>query len=102
MRSSTRLEQSVTPRAFVSISCAPDGETAPDAYRRTRRTLSVGRDRLVADHSSCDYRAYVVQEPAMSRMPSVLMLIVPGLLAAFAGSAISAPDKYTLQVPGGL
>ncbi|MEI9902085.1 MAG: cytochrome P460 family protein [Hyphomicrobium sp.] len=26
----------------------------------------------------------------------------PGLVAAFAGSAISAPDKYTLQVPGGL
>lgn len=38
----------------------------------------------------------------MSRLPSALMLIVPGLLAAFAGSAISAPDKYTLQVPGGL
>ena len=30
------------------------------------------------------------------------MLIVPGLLAAIAGSAISAPDKYTLQVPNGL
>ena len=38
----------------------------------------------------------------MSRMPSALMLIVPGLLAALAGSAISAPDKYTLQVPNGL
>src|SRR5688572_15359103 len=102
MRSSTRLEPSLNPRAIVSISCAPDGETAPDAYRRTRRTLSVGRDRLVSDLPACDYRASIVQEPAMSRMPSALMLIVPGLLAAFAGSAISAPDKYTLQVPGGL
>jgi hypothetical protein len=44
----------------------------------------------------------VVQEFAMSRMPSVLMLIVPGMIAAVAGSAISAPDKYTLQVPNGL
>jgi hypothetical protein len=43
-----------------------------------------------------------MQEFAMSRMPSALMLIVPGLLAALAGSAISAPDKYTLQVPNGL
>lgn len=38
----------------------------------------------------------------MPRVPAVLMLIVPGLVAALAGSAISAPDKYTLQVPGGL
>jgi hypothetical protein len=44
----------------------------------------------------------VVQEFAMSRMPSVLMLIVPGMIAAVAGSAISAPDKNTLQVPNGL
>ena len=38
----------------------------------------------------------------MSRMPSVLMLIIPGMIAAVAGSAISAPDKNTLQVPNGL
>ncbi len=38
----------------------------------------------------------------MSRIPAALLLIIPGLVAAFAGSAISAPDKYTLQVPGGL
>jgi hypothetical protein len=38
----------------------------------------------------------------MRKIPVTLMLIVPGLLAAVAGSAISAPDKYTLQVPDGL
>ncbi len=38
----------------------------------------------------------------MSRIPSWLVVIVPGVLAVLAGSAISAPDKYTLQVPGGL
>jgi hypothetical protein len=38
----------------------------------------------------------------MPRLPSRLLLIVPTLFAVMAGSAISAPDKYTLQVPGGL
>lgn len=38
----------------------------------------------------------------MARIPAALLLIIPGLIAALAGSAISAPDKYTLQVPGGL
>jgi hypothetical protein len=39
---------------------------------------------------------------SMPRIPSWLVVIVPGMLAVLAGSAISAPDKYTLQVPGGL
>jgi hypothetical protein len=38
----------------------------------------------------------------MPRIPSWLVVIVPGVLAILAGSAISAPDKYTLEVPGGL
>jgi hypothetical protein len=37
----------------------------------------------------------------MTRIPSWLV-IIPGALAVLAGAAISAPDKYTLQVPGGL
>src|SRR6185312_8568178 len=69
---------------------------------RDATDMGVGRDRLASDRPACDYRLPIVQEFAMSRMPSALMLIVPGLLAALAGSAISAPDKYSLQVPNGL
>jgi hypothetical protein len=38
----------------------------------------------------------------MPRGSSSLILIVPGALAVLAGSAISAQDRYTLQVPNGL
>ena len=38
----------------------------------------------------------------MTRIRSWLMLIVPGVLAILAGSAISAQDKYTVEVPNGL
>ncbi len=38
----------------------------------------------------------------MPRLPIALMVIVPGLFAALAGGAISAPDKDALQIPGGL
>src|SRR5512134_3283914 len=38
----------------------------------------------------------------MSRVRASLLLIVPAMLAALAGAAISAQDRYTLQVPGGL
>ena len=38
----------------------------------------------------------------MSRVRSSLLVIAPALLAVLAGAAISAQDKYTLQVPGGL
>jgi hypothetical protein len=38
----------------------------------------------------------------MSRLRSSLLVIAPALLAVLAGAAISAPDKYTVQVPGGL
>ena len=31
-----------------------------------------------------------------------LLLIIPGVLAVLSGAAISAQDKYTVQVPGGL
>jgi hypothetical protein len=31
-----------------------------------------------------------------------LLLIIPGVLVVLGGAAISAQDKYTLQVPGGL
>src|SRR6478609_9576476 len=33
---------------------------------------------------------------------SLLLLIIPGVLVVLSGGAISAQDKYTLQVPGGL
>ena len=38
----------------------------------------------------------------MKRIPSWVIVIVPGLLAILGGKAISAPDKYTVKVPGGL
>jgi hypothetical protein len=38
----------------------------------------------------------------MTRIPSWLLLIIPGVLVILSGAAISAQDKYTLQVPGGL
>jgi hypothetical protein len=39
---------------------------------------------------------------SMTRIPSWLIVIVAAALAVFGGRAISAQDKYTLQVPGGL
>ncbi len=38
----------------------------------------------------------------MTKIPSWLVVIVPGVLAALTCSAISAPDKYSVQVPDGL
>ena len=38
----------------------------------------------------------------MTRFPSWLIVIIPGVLAVLGGSAISAQDKYTVQVPDGL
>jgi Cytochrome P460 len=38
----------------------------------------------------------------MTRIPFWLLLIIPGVLVVLGGAAISAQDKYTLQVPGGL
>ena len=38
----------------------------------------------------------------MTRIPSWLLLIILGALVVLSGAAISAQDKYTLQVPGGL
>jgi hypothetical protein len=38
----------------------------------------------------------------MTRIPFWLMLLISVVLAVSAGSAISAQDKYTVQVPGGL
>ena len=38
----------------------------------------------------------------MSRLRSSLILIAPAMLAVLAGAAISAQDRYSLQVPGGL
>ena len=38
----------------------------------------------------------------MSRLRASLLVIVPALLAVLAGAAISAQDKYTVKVPGGL
>jgi hypothetical protein len=38
----------------------------------------------------------------MTRIPSWLIVIIPGVLAVLGGRAISAQDKYTLQVPNGL
>ena len=38
----------------------------------------------------------------MKRIPYVAFLIIAGLLAVLGGSAISAQDRYTVKVPGGL
>ena len=38
----------------------------------------------------------------MMKIPSWLIVTVPGILAVLAGAAISAQDKYTVAVPGGL
>lgn len=38
----------------------------------------------------------------MTRISILLMTIIAGLFAALAGKAISAQDKYTVQVPNGL
>jgi hypothetical protein len=38
----------------------------------------------------------------MTKIPSRLLLIIPGVLAVLEGAAISAQDKYSVQVPGGL
>src|SRR4051812_46380343 len=38
----------------------------------------------------------------MTRIPSWLMATVAAVLAVLGGRAISAQDKYTVQVPGGL
>jgi hypothetical protein len=38
----------------------------------------------------------------MTRVPFWLMLLISVVLPVLGGSAISAQDKYTVQVPGGL
>ena len=38
----------------------------------------------------------------MTKIPYWLLLIMPGVLAVVSGAALSAQDKYTVQVPGGL
>src|SRR5262245_14145524 len=38
----------------------------------------------------------------MTKSPFWPLLIIPGVLAILSGAAISAQDKYTVQVPGGL
>jgi hypothetical protein len=38
----------------------------------------------------------------MTKIPSWMIVIIPGMLAVLGGSAISAPDRYTVSVPGGL
>jgi hypothetical protein len=38
----------------------------------------------------------------MPRVRAALLVIAPAMLAVLAGAAISAQDRYTLQVPGGL
>jgi len=38
----------------------------------------------------------------MTRIPSWLLLIIPGVLVVLSGAAISAQDKYVVKVPGGL
>jgi len=38
----------------------------------------------------------------MTRIPSLVIAIIAGALAVLGGRAISAQDKYTVQVPGGL
>jgi hypothetical protein len=43
-----------------------------------------------------------MQECAMTRIPSWLIVITTVVLAVLGGATISAQDKYTVQVPGGL
>ena len=38
----------------------------------------------------------------MPKIPSWLIVIIPGMLAVLGGRAISAQDKYSVSVPGGL
>jgi hypothetical protein len=38
----------------------------------------------------------------MTKIPSWLLLVSPGVLIVLSGAAISAQDKYAVQVPGGL
>ena len=38
----------------------------------------------------------------MTKVPSWMIVIIPRMLAVLGGRAISAPDKYTVQVPAGL
>jgi hypothetical protein len=38
----------------------------------------------------------------MTKIPSWLLLVSPGVLIVLSGAAISAQDKYSVQVPGGL
>ena len=38
----------------------------------------------------------------MTRIPFWLMVIIAAVLSVLGGRAISAQDKYTVQVPGGL
>src|SRR5262249_39606788 len=38
----------------------------------------------------------------MTKIPSWLLRTIPGVLVVLSGAAISAQDKYTVQVPGGL
>jgi hypothetical protein len=47
-------------------------------------------------------RARRVMSGPMTRIPLWLMVIIAVVLAALGGRAISAQDKYTVQVPGGL
>jgi putative Ca2+/H+ antiporter (TMEM165/GDT1 family) len=35
-------------------------------------------------------------------LPTAIAIIIAAVLAVFGGRAISAQDKYTVQVPGGL
>src|SRR5260370_8979575 len=39
---------------------------------------------------------------SMTKIPSLLMVIIAIVLAVLGGKAISAQDKYTVQVPNGL
>ena len=47
-------------------------------------------------------RARRVMSGPMTRIPLWLTVIIAIVLAALGGRAISAQDKYTVQVPGGL
>jgi hypothetical protein len=44
----------------------------------------------------------IMQDCAMTRIPSWLIVITTVVLAVLGGATISAQDKYTVQVPGGL
>ena len=59
------------------------------------------RRRRLADATELGLQI-ATEQSAMTRIPSWLMASIAVVLAVLGGRAISAQDKYTVQVPNGL